>query len=117
MWELDAMPGGCAGRGEVTAVRFETPRGTRFIDTRLVILAVGQQAAPPTWLSTFDITTETHGNSRVDTQGRTTHSRIWAGGDNTLGPNLAVTAMAAGRRAAEGMLASFSAQQPIRRRA
>ncbi len=38
-----------------------------------------------------------------------------AGGDNTLGPNLAVNAMAAGRTAAEGVLAGFSSGLKLRK--
>jgi len=72
--------------------------------------------APP-WLETFDIATEADGQIRIDAGGRTTHPRIWAGGDNTLGPNLAVNAMAAGRTAAEDMLAAFSLTGRLRRRA
>ena len=43
----------------------------------------------------------------MDEHGRTSNPKIYAGGDNTLGPDLVVTAIAAGRRAAEGMLDSF----------
>ncbi|EGV49954.1 FAD-dependent oxidoreductase [endosymbiont of Tevnia jerichonana] len=59
--------------------------------------------------------TESDGRIQVDTQGHTSHPKIWAGGDNTLGPDLAVTAMAAGRKAAEGMLSSFSLWRRIRK--
>ncbi len=34
--------------------------------------------------------------SQVDQQGRTSNPKIYAGGDNTLGPDLVVTAIAAG---------------------
>ncbi len=51
----------------------------------------------------------------VDARNHTTHPEIWAGGDNTLGPDLAVNAMAAGRTAAEGILASFSFMARFRR--
>ncbi|RDH87278.1 MAG: histidine kinase [endosymbiont of Seepiophila jonesi] len=47
--------------------------------------------------------------------GRHPEDQIWAGGDNTLGPNLAVNAIAAGLTAAEGILTSFSLLQRIRR--
>ncbi|MBU0498816.1 MAG: FAD-dependent oxidoreductase [Gammaproteobacteria bacterium] len=87
---------------------FETPQGQRAIDCGLAILALGQQPAPPPWLAGFGIALEDDGRIRVDDRGRTTHPRVWAGGDNTLGPDLAVTAMAAGRRAAEGMLSTSS---------
>ncbi|MET0084844.1 MAG: FAD-dependent oxidoreductase, partial [Sedimenticola sp.] len=114
---LKHVPLSCEGAQQVAGVRFDTPGGIEIIDASLVILALGQQPAPPSWLSAFDVATEPHGSIRVDTQGRTTHPEIWAGGDNTLGPNLAVNAIAAGRKAAEGMLDDFRNVQPIRRRA
>ncbi|USF88696.1 FAD-dependent oxidoreductase [Candidatus Endoriftia persephone] len=105
----------CKGSGGVTGVRFETHEGATIIEANRVILALGQQADPPPWLATFDIVTESDGRIQVDTQGHTSHPKIWAGGDNTLGPDLAVTAMAAGRKAAEGMLSSFSLWRRIRK--
>jgi glutamate synthase (NADPH/NADH) small chain len=45
----------------------------------------------------------------VDAHGRTTHPKIYAGGDMARGPDLVVTAAADGRRAAEDMLKSFRA--------
>jgi len=108
LFVLEHAPVSCEGMQKVTGVRFETPRGDQVIDADQVILALGQQPAPPPWLESFDIATEHHGTIRVDADGCTTHRKIWAGGDNTLGPNLAVNAMAAGRTAAEGMLANFN---------
>ncbi len=113
---LEHAPVGCEGMQKVTGVRFDTPRGSQVIDADQVILALGQQPAPPPWLESFGIATEPHGTIRVDTHGCTTHRKIWAGGDNTLGPNLAVNAMAAGRNAAEGMLVVFNTRGNIRRR-
>ncbi|MEN8167149.1 MAG: FAD-dependent oxidoreductase [Pseudomonadota bacterium] len=71
---------------------------------------------PPAWLGEFSIAIEADGRIRVDDHGRTSHPRIWAGGDNTHGPDLAVTAIAAGRRAAEGILDNFQSFKPIGRR-
>ncbi|MCP4287126.1 MAG: FAD-dependent oxidoreductase, partial [Gammaproteobacteria bacterium] len=107
-FELEHVPVRCEGSRQLTGVRFDTPSGKRVIDADLTILALGQQPAPPHWLTLFDIATDPHGNLCVDARGRTTHRKIWAGGDNTLGPNLAVNAMAAGRMAANGILAGFS---------
>jgi len=45
------------------------------------------------------------GRVQVDGLGRTTNPRLYAGGDNTPGPDLVVTALAAGRRAAAAILA------------
>ncbi len=80
-----------------------------------MILALGQQPNPPAWLDKFGIATEPDGRILVDARNHTTHPEIWAGGDNTLGPDLAVNAMAAGRTAAEGILASFSFMARFRR--
>lgn len=113
---LEYVPISCEGRQKLTGVCFDTPSGKQVIAADQVILALGQQPAPPPWLGDFGIATEPHGTVRVDTQGCTTHPKIWAGGDNTLGPNLAVNAMAAGRKAAEGMLAGFDIQGNIQRR-
>jgi glutamate synthase (NADPH/NADH) small chain len=89
-------------------VRFNTPAGGQeTIACDVVILAVGQALRPPAWLNRFDVQTDAQGAIWVDAHGRTSHARIYAGGDNTHGPDLVVTAIAAGRRAAEGMLDSF----------
>lgn len=82
----------------------------RFVDgsdltADLVVIAIGQRPYPPEWLAGLDVELEADGRIRVDATGRTSHPRIWAGGDNTQGPGLAVQAMAAGRTAAAGMLA------------
>jgi len=111
------IPLECEGTAKVRGVGFETLEGTAVVDADRVILALGQRADPPAWLGNFGIATEPDGRIRVDAGGLTTHPRVWAGGDNTLGPNLAVNAMAAGRTAAEGMLASFSLVTRLRRRA
>ncbi len=105
---FEHTPTACRGETEVTGVAFETSGGKAVVDAGRVILAIGQRADPPAWLENFGIATESDGYITIDARGRTTNRRIWAGGDNTPGPKLAVSAMAAGRTAAEGMLASFS---------
>lgn len=89
------------------SVRFQTPEGMHSEACDLVILAFGFVAQPPVWLSALGIETDAQGRVRVDAHGRTTHPKIYAGGDMTRGPDLVVTAAADGRRAAEGMLESF----------
>ncbi|MDZ4253270.1 MAG: FAD-dependent oxidoreductase, partial [Sulfuritalea sp.] len=69
-----------------------------------VILAFGQQPAAPYWLEANGVATE-YGAIKVDAHGRTTHPRVFAGGDAVHGPDLIVTAAAAGRRAARCVLA------------
>jgi glutamate synthase (NADPH/NADH) small chain len=90
------------------SVRLQAPEGMHSEACDLVILAFGFIAQPPAWLSALGIETDdTHGRVRVDAHGRTTHPKIYAGGDMARGPDLVVTAAADGRRAAEGMLESF----------
>lgn len=81
-----------------------------------VVIAFGQQPAPPPWSADYGIVLEPDGRIRVDEHGRTSHPGIYAGGDNTLGPDLAVTAMAAGRCAAEAILADTRRVLPLPRR-
>jgi glutamate synthase (NADPH/NADH) small chain len=69
-----------------------------------VILAFGQQPAAPYWLEAGGVATE-FGAIKVDAHGRTSHPRIFAGGDAVHGADLIVTAAAAGRRAARTVLA------------
>jgi len=107
----------CEGTGQVSGIRFDSPHGSTIVKINLLILALGQQPAPPPWLASFNVSNESDGRILVNEQGHTTHPKIWAGGDNTLGPDLAVSAMAAGRKAADGMMASFSILERIRRRA
>ncbi len=102
------IPLECEGAFKVHGMRFGTPEGTAVVGTDRIILALGQLADPPVWLGSFGIITEPDGRIRVDAKGRTSHARIWAGGDNILGPNLAVNAMATGLTAAEGILSRFS---------
>ncbi|MCP4277272.1 MAG: FAD-dependent oxidoreductase [Gammaproteobacteria bacterium] len=103
------------GFKQINGVRFDTANGVSLVDASLVIMALGQQPFPPPWLIRFNIATELDGRIRVDEQGLTGHYKIWAGGDNTLGPNLAVNAMAAGRRAAENILKNFDSVESGRK--
>jgi glutamate synthase (NADPH/NADH) small chain len=95
------------GTDAVAAVRFQTPDGEAVAACDAVILAFGLVAEPPAWLAALGVETDAHGRVRVDARGRTTHPKIYAGGDNARGPDLVVTAMADGRRAAEAILGSF----------
>jgi glutamate synthase (NADPH/NADH) small chain len=82
-------------RGQVSAIS---------IPCDAVILAFGQQPAAPCWLEAGGVATE-FGAIKVDAHGRTSHPRIFAGGDAVHGADLIVTAAAAGRRAARTVLA------------
>ena len=86
-------------------VVFDTPGGERSLDAGQVIVAFGQLPSAPPWLSEFGIDTNAQGLIAVDAQGRTTNTAVWAGGDGVTGPSLAVKAMAAGRLAAQSIVA------------
>jgi glutamate synthase (NADPH/NADH) small chain len=107
-FRMERAPTRVLGGEAVTGVCFNKPDGgEEVIDCDVVILAVGQVPRPPAWLDRFDVQTDEQGIIQVDEKGRTSNARIYAGGDNTNGPDLVVTAIAAGRRAAEGILNSF----------
>ena len=101
------------GDGRIERVRFTTPEGEQLESCDRVLLALGLVPAPPSWLTCFGVTLDEAGRIRVDALGRSMHPRIYAGGDDTLGPDLVVTAMAAGRRAADGMLSSWRPGQRL----
>jgi glutamate synthase (NADPH/NADH) small chain len=107
-FRMERAPTQVLGDEAVTGVRFSTPDGGQeSLACDVVIFAVGQVNRPQTWMSRLGIETDKRGVIVVDDNGRTSNPKIYAGGDNTLGPDLVVTAVAAGRRAAEGMLDSF----------
>lgn len=97
------------GSERAESVRFRTlAAGEARVQADAVILAFGLRPNPPVWLQDLGIVVNDKGCIEIDAEGRTANAKIYAGGDNTHGPDLVVTAMAAGRRAAEGILASFS---------
>jgi glutamate synthase (NADPH/NADH) small chain len=102
------VPLAIEGEAAVKGVRFRVGEGEAATEQDLpcgtVILALGQQAAAPAWLAQSGIALE-DGTVRVDAHGRTSHPRVFAGGDCAHGPDLIVTAAAAGRRAARTVLA------------
>lgn len=109
------FPLAIVGRNAVETVRFQTPDGEAVEACEAVILAFGFVAEPPAWLSALGVESDANGRLRVDAHGRTTHPKIYAGGDNTRGPDLVVTAMTDGRAAARRILDSF--RLPARARA
>jgi glutamate synthase (NADPH/NADH) small chain len=93
------------GDDQLNGVQFKTARDDHaFIGCDQLILAVGQVTKADDWMRALGVSTDFQGAIHVDPWGRTHHPRIYAGGDNALGPELVVTAIAAGRRAAEAML-------------
>ncbi|GMQ83917.1 MAG: hypothetical protein BMS9Abin06_0663 [Gammaproteobacteria bacterium] len=119
VFRMERVPTQMLGDEAVSGVRFNTPDGGQeTIACDAVILAVGQVPRPPAWLERFDVQTDEQGIIRVDENGKTSNAKIYAGGDNTHGPDLVVTAIAAGRQAAHGIFNSFRptriAQESIR---
>jgi len=112
-FRLECAPINVLGDDTVTGVCFVDPSGGQAsFPCDAVIFAVGQVCRPADWLRRLGVESSARGIIQVDAHGRTSHVKIYAGGDNTLGPDLVVTAIAAGRRAAEGILDSF---RPSRR--
>jgi len=93
------------GEESVEGVRFATDNGgaDETLPCDLVIVAIGMLADPPDWLESLSIATDATGFIQIDDSGRTTNPKVFAGGDNTHGPDLVVTAIAAGRRASRGI--------------
>ncbi len=101
---LECKPVTVLGDKFVTGVCFSKPDGTgETIHCDALVFAVGQIPRPPAWLNNFNIQTNAQGIIQVDGNGRTSNPEIYAGGDNTHGPDLVVTAIAAGRKAAAGI--------------
>jgi glutamate synthase (NADPH/NADH) small chain len=95
------------GHGAVSGVRFATPQGEHVEPADAVVLAFGFEPHAPHWLAAHGIAVSNDGRIETDAGGRTTHATVYAGGDGAHGPNLVVTAMADGRRAAEAILDGF----------
>jgi glutamate synthase (NADPH/NADH) small chain len=105
---FERAPVAIEGEAVVRAVRCKVGAGDpamfESIACDALILAFGQRPAAPYWLEASGIATE-YGAIKVDAHGRTSHPRIFAGGDVVHGADLIVTAAAAGRRAARTVLA------------
>ena len=112
---FDHKPVAVEGTAQVTAVRCATPAGEQVLACDTLILAFGFVADPPAWLARLDVATDAEGRIRIDAHGRTSQPFVYAGGDNTRGPDLVVTALAAGRRAAEAILNDIGVQERLRR--
>jgi glutamate synthase (NADPH/NADH) small chain len=103
------------GAGRIQGVRFATEDGEAQVHCDWVVPALGQVPAPPDWLADLGVKIDDTGRIRVDPEGRTSNPRVYAGGDASQGPDLVVTALAAGRRAAAAILADRAALARMRR--
>ncbi len=103
------------GEQDISAVCFKTAAGEQaVIECDALICALGQINHLPDWLTHLGVDTDKGGAVLINDRGQTSHPKIYAGGDNTHGPDLVVTAIAAGRQAAEGILKSFQPAQKIK---
>ncbi|MFT0211279.1 FAD-dependent oxidoreductase [Pseudomonas sp. F1_0610] len=78
------------------------------IQADVVVLAFGFRPSPASWFSQQHIELDEQGRVKVDQFGKylmqTNNPKIFAGGDMVRGSDLVVTAIAEGRKAAEGIL-------------
>ena len=98
------------GKEKLLAVRFSEASDGHDIDHAcdIVIVAFGQEVDHKGWLERLNIATDDRGYIVADEYGRTTHPKVFVGGDNSHGPDLVVTAIAAGRRASQGIQAALA---------
>ncbi len=97
------------GEDKLQGIRFEEKAGGQGMvhACNVAIVAFGQEADDNGWLKRLNIATDERGFVAADEYGRTTHPKVFVGGDNSHGPDLVVTAVAAGRRASQGIQASL----------
>lgn len=102
------QPQAFVGEEKLQGVRFMDGNGGHgnVLACDVAIVAFGQEAEPDDWLTQLGIATDERGFISVDENGRTTHTKVFVGGDNSHGPDLVVTAVAAGRRASQGIVIS-----------
>lgn len=85
------------------------PGSETIIPCDHVIIAFGFQVAPEGWFGKHGIETSANGRTLAPEKQKfkhqTSHSKVFAGGDQVRGADLVVRAVFEGRQAAEGMLA------------
>jgi len=79
-----------------------------IIPADAVLIAFGFRPSPPDWLSSVSVDVNDWGGVVAQEEGeypyQTSNAKIFAGGDMVRGSDLVVTAIAEGRKAAEGIL-------------
>jgi glutamate synthase (NADPH/NADH) small chain len=86
-----------SGRQQIEAI----PGTEHCVAADVVIMALGFDMAGLPWLAEAGVDLGRWGEVLIDpATGRTSHSKVYAGGDCQRGADLAVTAAADGRRAA-----------------
>lgn len=78
-------------------------KGSEFVtDVDIVVMSLGTSPNPILAKTTEGLLAETWGGLKADqSNGRTTHPRVWAGGDAVTGSATVILAMGAGRQAAK----------------
>lgn len=104
------------GDKAVNSIHFKNNDTDTCIECDSVIFAIGQVNKIENWMTRLGIETNERGAIIINQQGQTSNEKIYAGGDNTHGPDLVVTAIAAGRKAADGILKSFQLKQQVLQR-
>ena len=84
------------------------PGSEQVLPADAVVIAFGFQPSPPQWLVDMGVELDSKGRVIASEQStyamQTNQQKIFAGGDMVLGSDLVVTAIAQGRKAAEGIL-------------
>lgn len=84
------------------------PGSEQVLPADAVVIAFGFQPSPPQWLVDMGVELDSKGRVVASEQStyamQTNQQKIFAGGDMVLGSDLVVTAIAQGRKAAEGIL-------------
>jgi glutamate synthase (NADPH/NADH) small chain len=99
-----------ASGGTVAGMEFGHGGETVLIECDQIFKAIGQRLESDVLANGAAPIELTGGRIKVDTEGRTSHAKIWAGGDCVAaGDDLTVTAVAQGRDAAESIHRALSA--------
>lgn len=87
-------------------------KGSNFvIDADTVIIAIGQSANPIVARSATGVETNKWGYFIADENGKTTHPKVWAGGDIVTGAATVILAVGAGKKAAKSIHETLSNKQ------
>ncbi|MNN78794.1 Glutamate synthase [NADPH] small chain [compost metagenome] len=86
----------------------QVPGSEHVIDADAVVMAFGFRPHQMDWLAAHDVQLDKQGRivapESVDNAFQTSNPKIFAGGDAVRGSDLVVTAIAEGRKAAEGIM-------------
>jgi glutamate synthase (NADPH/NADH) small chain len=92
--------------------RPQVVEGSNFvIDADTVIIAIGQSANPIVARSATGVETNKWGYFVADENGKTTHPKVWAGGDIVTGAATVILAVGAGKKAAKSIHETLSNKQ------